>query len=64
MNDDNTKWVKDWVTSYNDREDRNAQLTPREVEKAAIIGNAVFQGNVGVGTAAKAGIDAVRKLRE
>lgn len=62
MSDDNTEWVKGWVEHYNER--NNEQLTPREIEKAAIIGNAGFSGNVGVGHAAEAGIKAVKKLRE
>jgi hypothetical protein len=60
--DDHTEWVKGWVESINKQEGHG--LTPKEVQKAAVIGNAGFTGNVGVGHAAKAGIDAVKKLRE
>lgn len=61
MNEDNTKWLKGWVEREN--ADNNHGLSPREIEKAAIIGNAAFTGNVGIGHAAKAGIEAVKKLR-
>lgn len=62
MHDDNTGWVKTWVEKINS--DNGHGLTPKEVDKAAIIGNAGFHGNVGIGHAAQAGIDAVKKLRE
>lgn len=64
MAEDNTEWVKGWVESYNKECPRGAELTSREVQKAAVIGNAAFHGNVGVGDAAKVGIEAVKKLRE
>lgn len=60
MNDDNTGWVKTWVEKYSKD---GADLSPREIEKAAIIGNAAFRGQMGVGEAAKAGVEAVKKLR-
>lgn len=62
MKDENVEWVKDWVKTYNDRD--NHKLTPREIHQAAVIGNEMFHGNVGVGHAAEAGIKAVKKLRE
>ena len=62
MGDDNTKWVESWVRHHNTKD--SSGLTEREVQKAAVIGNAAFRGNMGVGHAAKAGIDAVKKLRE
>jgi hypothetical protein len=59
---DNRQWVKGWVERQN--KDHGHGLTPKEVEKAATIGEAMFKGNVGVGHAADAGIEAVKKLRE
>ena len=64
MSDDNTEWVKSWVERYNSEQRPENRLTPREVQKAAVIGNAAFKGSVGVGDAAEAGIEAVKKLRE
>lgn len=61
---DNTEWVKVWVEKFNSEQRPEAKLTEREVHKAAVIGNAGFHGNVGVGDAARAGVEAVRKLRE
>lgn len=45
MKDENVEWVKDWVKTYNDRD--NHKLTPREIHQAAVIGNEMFHGNVG-----------------
>lgn len=59
---DNKEWVKGWVERINQREGHG--LTPKEVDKAATIGESCFKGNVGVGHAADAGIEAVKKLRE
>ena len=59
---DNKEWVKSWVERYN-REDRHG-LNEKEIDKAATIGESMFKGNVGVGHAAEAGIDAVKKLRD
>lgn len=62
MKDENVEWVKDWVEAMN--KEQGHKLTPAEVHKAAVIGNEMFHGNVGVGHAAEAGINAVKKLRE
>ena len=62
MADNDVEWVKTWVRSINEREGHG--LTEREIHKAAVIGEAGFSGNVGVGHAAKAGITATKRLRE
>ena len=61
MSEDNTEWVKTWVEHYN--RDSREGLSEKEVRRAAVIGNAAFHGNVGVGDAARAGIEAVKDLR-
>ncbi len=61
MSEDNTEWVKTWVKHYN--QDNREGLSEKEVRRAAVIGNAAFHGNVGVGDAARAGIEAVKDLR-
>jgi hypothetical protein len=61
VSEDNTEWVKTWVKHYN--QDNREGLSEKEVRRAAVIGNAAFHGNVGVGDAARAGIEAVKDLR-
>jgi hypothetical protein len=58
MEKDNREWLRTWVKDY------GKDLTPKEQEKAVTIANEMFHGNVGVGTAAQAGVEAVKKLRE
>lgn len=62
MKHDNKEHVKTWIRDINHRNGHG--LTDREIEKAATIGEAAWKGNVGVGDAARTGIDAVKKLRE
>lgn len=54
---DNREWLGSWI----DRETKDKPLTPAARERALDVAESTFHGTVGVGHAAKAGIEAVER---
>jgi hypothetical protein len=50
---------REWLRGHVPRETERTQLTPQAEERALDIAESVFKGSVGVGIAAKIGVDAV-----
>lgn len=57
---DNVAWLRSWIRWLN-RQD-NYGLTAPEIETAAIVGAAVFEGHVRVERAAAIGAKAAKRL--